>query len=87
MSAPETRTVTLKTPIKRGEEDIKTVTLREPRAGELRGLDNFSVLRMDITAHRTLVPRISNMTANEFDALPPKDLLAVQQEVVAFFTE
>ncbi len=87
MSAAETRTVTLKTPIKRGEEDIKTVTLREPRSGELRGLDNFSVLRMDVNAHRTLVPRISNLTANEFDALPPKDLLSVQQEVVAFFTE
>ncbi|MCO7217122.1 phage tail assembly protein [Halomonas sp. OfavH-34-E] len=83
----ENRTVTLKTPIKRGENEIKEVQLREPRSGELRGLDNFSVLRMDVNAHRTLVPRISNLTANEFDALPPKDLLAVQQEVVAFFTE
>ncbi len=83
----ETRTVTLKTPIKRGENEIKEVQLREPKSGELRGLDNFSVLRMDVNAHRTLVPRISNLTANEFDALPPKDLLAVQQEVVAFFTE
>lgn len=83
----ENRTVTLKTPIKRGENEIKEVQLREPKSGELRGLDNFSVLRMDVNAHRTLVPRISNLTANEFDALPPKDLLAVQQEVVAFFTE
>ena len=83
----ETRTVTLKTPIKRGENEIKEVQLREPKSGELRGLDNFSVLRMDVNTHRTLVPRISNLTANEFDALPPKDLLAVQQEVVAFFTE
>lgn len=83
----ETRTVTLKTPIKRGEKEIKQVDLREPRSGELRGLDLFGVLRMDVSAHRTLVPRISNLTANEFDDLPPKDLLAVQQEVVAFFTE
>lgn len=83
----ETRTAPLKNPIKRGEKEIKQVELREPGAGELRGLDNFSVLRMDVNAHRTLVPRISNITANEFDALKPKDLLAVQQEVVAFFTE
>lgn len=87
MAAPETRTVTLKTPIKRGEEEVNTVRLREPRAGELRGLENFSILRMDVSAHRTLVPRLCDMTANEFDNLSPKDLLAVQQEVVAFFTE
>ncbi|GHC34713.1 tail protein [Kushneria pakistanensis] len=87
----ETRTVPLANPITRGKDDsaqtIDTVTLREPTSGELRGLDNFSILRMDINAHRTLVPRLSNITVNEFDALRPKDLLAVQQEVVAFFTE
>ena len=42
---------------------------------------------MNVGAHRTLIPRISNITANEFDLLRPKDLIAVQQEVVAFFME
>ncbi|KEQ11224.1 hypothetical protein GZ77_26565 [Endozoicomonas montiporae] len=80
-------TVTLKKPIKRGDNEIKTVEIREPSTGELRGLDTFDILRMNINAHRTLVPRISQITANEFDQLTPKDLTSVQQEVVSFFTE
>ena len=82
-----TTPVTLKRPIKRGDTEITEVTFREPGAGELRGLDMFDVIRMNVTAHRTLVPRISNITANEFDQLAPKDLMAVQTEVVAFFME
>jgi len=81
------KTVVLSRPLKRGDEELKTVELREPKAGELRNLDNFDVLRMNVTAHRTLVPRISNLTANEYDQLSPKDLITVQQEVVAFFME
>jgi hypothetical protein len=82
-----TTPVPLKRPIKRGDTEITDVTFREPGAGELRGLDMFDVIRMNVTAHRTLVPRISNITANEFDQLAPKDLMAVQTEVVAFFME
>lgn len=79
--------VTLKRPLKRGENDIKEVELSEPNTGSLRGLEMFSILRMDVNTHRTLVPRISNITANEFDMLAPSDLVAVQSEVVSFFTE
>ena len=78
--------VTLARPIKRGDAEITEVTFREPGAGELRGLDMFDVIRLGINAHRTLIPRISNITANEFDMLAPKDLLNVQTEVVGFFT-
>ena len=81
------QTVPLTRPLKRGETEIAEVTLREPGAGELRGLDMFDVIRMGVNAHRTLIPRISNITANEFDSLGAKDLLAVQTEVVGFFTE
>lgn len=81
------KTVILTRPLKRGEQEITEVTLREPFAGELRGLEMFDVIRMGVNAHRTLVPRISNITANEFDALAPRDLLSVNTEVVGFFTE
>lgn len=81
------KTVTLNNPISRGDNEITEVTLREPKSGELRGLELFAVLRMDITAHRTLVPRISNITAPEFDALGAKDLAIVTNEVVSFFME
>jgi hypothetical protein len=81
----KTRTVTLEEPLKRGETEIKTIELRAPKAGELRGLNNFEVIQANVTAHRTLIPRISNITVNEFDQLEPADLMAVQQEVIAFF--
>lgn len=79
--------VPLTRPLKRGDTEINDVALREPGAGELRGLDMFDVIRMNVTAHRALVPRISSITANEFDMLSAKDLMAVQTEVVAFFME
>ncbi|HGF3735252.1 TPA: phage tail assembly protein [Vibrio parahaemolyticus] len=79
--------VELKKPLKRGENEITEINLREPDTGSLRGLEMFSILRMDINTHRQLVPRISDITANEFDMLKPSDLVALQTEVVGFFTE
>lgn len=81
------RTVKLSEPLKRGDEEITDVTLREPKSGELRGLDMFDVIRMSVNAHRALVPRISNITANEWDLLAPKDLMAIATEVAGFFME
>lgn len=79
--------VELKKPLKRGDIEITEINLREPETGSLRGLEMFSILRMDVNTHRQLVPRISDITANEFDMLKPSDLVAVQTEVVGFFTE
>lgn len=73
--------------VKDKEETIKNVTLREPDSGSLRGLKILDVMQFDVTAARTLVPRISDMTANEFDALKPKDLATLCSEVGAFFVE
>lgn len=88
------KTVKLPDPIQRtrgpeGEDrNIKEVQLRQPRAGELRGLEVVSLLRMDFNSHRTLLPRICPMlTANDIDAMTPKTLLELQQEVVGFFVE
>jgi len=81
------KTVLLIKPLKQGENEITEVTLREPTTGELRGLEMFQILRMDVNAHRTLVPRLSKLSANEFDMLAPRDLLKVQEEIVGFFTE
>ncbi|QIZ02634.1 tail protein E [Aeromonas phage AhyVDH1] len=86
--------ITLPTPIKRtpgpeGEDrDLKIVHLREPKGGDLRGVETVAILRMDYGTMRTLIPRIcSQLTANDLDAMDPKTLLAVQQEVVGFFVD
>lgn len=80
------KTVKLPTPIKIGDTEITEVALREPRAGELRGLEVVSLLRMDYASTRTLLPRICpQLTANVIDDMSPRNLLAIQTEVVDFF--
>ena len=79
-------TVTLPTAIKSGDKEIKTLELRKPKAGEMRGLKTMDLLQMDITAHRTLLPRICpEITAAMFDDLEPENLTAIQGEIVNFF--
>lgn len=81
------KVTTLKRPIKRGDTEITEVVLREPNAGSLRGLEMMAIVRMDITQIRTLVPRISNITANEFDELAPADLASLCADCAGFFME
>ena len=77
-------TITLTTPVTQGSKELNQVDIREPNTGALRGLDNFSVMRMDVNAHRILLPRISNLTTEGYDQLSFSDLCAVQQAVVGF---
>lgn len=83
---PETATVTLDTPIQRGDTTITSVTLRKPRAGELRGLSLSDLLTTNVDAHIKLLPRISTPTliAAELDAMDPADLAALAGEVIGF---
>ncbi|APU00421.1 hypothetical protein [Aeromonas phage 3] len=70
------------------DTEVKEVVMHEPKGGALRGLETVAILRMDYTAHRTLIPRMCpQLTANDIDAMDPKTLLAVQSEVVGFFVE
>lgn len=52
-------TVTLEFPLKRGETEIKTITLHKPNAGALRGVSLREVMDMNTDAIVTVVPRIS----------------------------
>lgn len=67
----EKTTVTLTKPLMRGKSEIKDVELREPTAGELRGLKLVDLLNLDINALVTLIPRISTpaLTADELRGL------------------
>jgi len=79
--------ITLQTPVKRKDEKIATITLRQPTAGELRGLSLARLMQMDVGAIITVVPRISQPILDEAEvaALGPVDFAAIAQEVVGFF--
>ncbi|QVK22191.1 phage tail assembly protein [Shewanella dokdonensis] len=72
-----TETVTLDNPISRGDTQITDITLRKPKAGELRGLNLNDILNMDVNSLTILLPRISSpmLTKDEARQLEPEDLL------------
>lgn len=80
------KTITLDTPILRGETKINEIVLRQPMAGALRGARLSAVMEMDVTAMMTIIPRISTptLTALELEAMNPADLVALSIEVVTF---
>lgn len=78
--------VTLDTPIKRGETEITSIELRKPASGELRGLNLTDLLQMDVNALHRVLPRISmpSITEAEAAALDPADLLQLGSRVAGF---
>lgn len=80
------KTVTLDTPIKRGKTEIKTIVLRKPQSGALRGVRLQALMEMDVNAVMAVLPRVSApaLTAQEVNEMDPADLLALSVEVVTF---
>lgn len=80
-------TVTLSTPIVRGETTIDKLTLRKPKGGELRGLALQDILQTDIGAILTLIPRISDppLIKEEADNLEADDLAEIGGTIRGFF--
>lgn len=83
-----TSVVTLDQPIARGDQRITHVTLRRPKAGELRGIDLAALLQQaDYAALEILLPRISSPTLTRADVadLDPSDLVQFTTAVMIFF--
>ena len=80
-------TVTLETPIKRGDQEITAISLRKPASGELRGIALADLLRLDVAALITVLPRITSptLTVHEASQLDLVDLTALGTEVLGFF--
>lgn len=78
--------ITLDTPIQRGEQTITAITLRKPKSGELRGCNLTDLAQLDVAALARLLPRISEptLTSADVDALDPADLMKLGAEVVGF---
>lgn len=85
-AAASDNAVTLDTPIQRGETTIGLITLRKPKAGELRGVSLAELLQLDVTALTTVLPRITTPTLlkQEVADLDPADLVQLGTKVVGF---
>lgn len=87
--APVVETLTLVTPIERGEgaPSIEAITLRKPIAGELRGLNIQSLMTGDVASVITLLPRICSpyITAHEAAHLGAEDIAEVAGTIMGFF--
>lgn len=81
------RTMTLTRPIRRGDDtELCVLTLREPRPGDLHGLNVTDLLQMNATALLTLLPRISvdGLTPHEAMQLAFGDVVQVGSAIIGF---
>ena len=79
-------TVTLDSPIKRGDQEIKEVALRKPLSGELRGTSLSALVNLDVDALQRVLPRITTPTLTEQDVakLDPADLVQIGGKFAGF---
>ena len=84
---PDIETVTLDTPIVRGDTVISQITIRKPKAGALRGLSLTDVLKLEFDAIAKLVPRVVSPVLVEHDLadMDLADFTKVATAVVGFF--
>ena len=82
----KTAVITLEEPIARGDSTIEQVTVRKPKAGELRGTNVKDILTMDYAALELVLPRITTPTLTRADVqnLDPADLTQFAVEVSGF---
>lgn len=79
--------ITLSEPIRRGETEIAEITLRKPKAGELRGLSIQELMNARASAVLDILPRIAMppIVQPEADDLDPADLAACAGAIIDFF--
>lgn len=71
----------------RGDEQITKVRLRKPKGGELRGLNLQDLMRADVNAIITILPRISDpiMTVADAEGLDADDIAEAGGVITGFF--
>lgn len=81
-----TKTITLDSPIKRGDQTIESITLRKPGPGDLRGCNLADLMQMDVNALIKLLPRITEptLTAHDVISMDTADLLQCGVEITGF---
>ncbi|NVM80058.1 hypothetical protein FHW83_005903 [Duganella sp. SG902] len=86
MQTKTTETITLDTPLQRGEQTITEITLAKPNAGTLRGTTLQDLVALDVNALSKVLPRISTPTLTEQDVhrLDPADLVQLGMAFAGF---
>lgn len=79
--------VEFETGFTRGEDQITSIKLRKPKAGELRGLSLQAVMTADVGAVIDLLPRISDpiMTKEDAASLEADDFAEAADAITGFF--
>ncbi len=83
----ETKTVTLVTPLIIDDVEVKTVDIRKPHSGQLRGLSLIDVCEMKFEAGEILLPRISSLTERDLLNLAPENWAPLLTTVASFFVD
>jgi hypothetical protein len=78
---------TFETGFTRGDEQITKIRLRKPKGGEMRGLNLQDLMRADVNAIITLLPRISDptMTVSDAENLEADDIAEAGGVITGFF--
>lgn len=84
--APQPASVTLETPIKRGDTTIDSVAVRKPQSAELRGVSLQDLVTLEVGSLIRVLPRVTlpTLLPQEVEQMDPADLLALGAEVVGF---
>ncbi|NKI75816.1 phage tail assembly protein [Dickeya sp. CFBP 2040] len=88
MNTPNNNTVTLATPIMRGDSTISQVTITDDikQAGSLRGLRLVNVLNMDVDSITTLLTRVTSpkLKLAEINAMDTRDFMRLAEAITPF---
>ncbi len=81
--------IVLDEPIRRGEQVITQITIRKPKAGELRGVSLVDLGNINVVALQQVLPPISSpiLTSQDVANLDPADLLEIGAEVASFLVK
>jgi hypothetical protein len=77
--------ITLTTAVEIDGKQVKKISIREPKAGELRELSVLDVVLLKATAITTLTPRISVLTERHMANMGAADLLVIGVAIADFF--
>ncbi|MNT56963.1 Phage tail protein E [compost metagenome] len=81
-------TITLTTPLQRGELTLTELALTKPaKVAQLRGINTVELLNLNVDALIKFIPRVSSpsLTEQEVGNLDPADLLQAGMIIIGFF--